>query len=62
MRADIGEVSTTTLGDWFATALFWRLQVALLVNACTFIPAFMELAPNVLIGIAFEREFPEVVF
>ncbi len=39
------DVSTTALGDWFATALFWRPQVALLVNARTFIPVFIELAP-----------------
>ena len=37
--------STTLLGDWFATALFWRPQVALLVNQRTFVPVFMELAP-----------------
>ncbi|HEX6421898.1 MAG TPA: plasmid pRiA4b ORF-3 family protein [Acidimicrobiales bacterium] len=40
-----GDVSTTELGDWFATALFWRPQVALLVNTRTLIPLFMELAP-----------------
>lgn len=39
------DVSTTELGDWFATALFWRPQVALLVNTRTFLPVFMELAP-----------------
>lgn len=38
--------STTALGDWFATVLFWRPQVALLVNRRTFIPVFMELAPS----------------
>lgn len=39
------EVSTTALGDWFATALFWKPQVALLVNSATFLPVFVELAP-----------------
>ncbi|MBL8776863.1 MAG: plasmid pRiA4b ORF-3 family protein [Acidimicrobiales bacterium] len=39
------EVSATALGDWFATALFWKPQVALLVNQRTFLPVFMELAP-----------------
>ncbi|MGH3850738.1 MAG: DUF6933 domain-containing protein, partial [Pseudonocardiaceae bacterium] len=29
--------STTELGDWFATALFWRPRVALLVNQQTFL-------------------------
>jgi hypothetical protein len=37
--------STTVLGDWFATALFWRPQVALLVNERTFLPVFLPLAP-----------------
>ncbi len=37
--------STTELGDWFATALFWRPQVALLVNQQTFLPVLVELAP-----------------
>jgi Plasmid pRiA4b ORF-3-like protein/Domain of unknown function (DUF6933) len=40
-----GEESTTALGDWFATALFWRPQVALFVNSRTLLPVFMELAP-----------------
>jgi hypothetical protein len=43
--AEEGVVSTTALGDWFATALFWRPQVALLVNERTFVPVFMPLAP-----------------
>jgi hypothetical protein len=40
-----GEESTTALGDWFANALFWRPQVALLVSSRTLLPVFMELAP-----------------
>jgi hypothetical protein len=37
--------STTLLGDWFATAMFWRPQLALFVNATTLLPVFMPLAP-----------------
>ena len=37
--------SSTALGDWFATALFWKPQAALLVNARTMIPVFTPLAP-----------------
>lgn len=37
--------SSTVLGDWFATALFWKPQAALLVNQRTFLPVFVELAP-----------------
>lgn len=43
--ADGGDVSTGVLGDWFATALFWKPQVALVVNARTFLPVFVPLAP-----------------
>ena len=39
------DVSTGVLGDWFATALFWKPQVALVVNARTFLPVFTPLAP-----------------
>jgi hypothetical protein len=37
--------STTMLGEWFATVLFWRPQLALFVNATTLLPAFVPLAP-----------------
>ena len=37
--------SSTVLGDWYANVLFWRPQVALFVNASTFVPVLMPLAP-----------------
>jgi hypothetical protein len=37
--------STTALGDWFVNALFWKPQVALLVNSRTFLPVYLPLAP-----------------
>jgi hypothetical protein len=40
-----GEHSTTLLGEWYATALPWRPQVALLVNESTLLPVLMPLAP-----------------
>ncbi|MCW3841677.1 hypothetical protein ONA70_16375 [Micromonospora yasonensis] len=40
-----GERSTTLLGDWYATLLPWRPQVALLVNERTLLPVLMALAP-----------------
>lgn len=43
--AGADDASTTALGDWFVNALFWRPQVALLVNSRTLLPVFMELAP-----------------
>lgn len=36
--------SSTVLGDWYANVLFWRPQVALFVNASTFVPVLMPLA------------------
>jgi hypothetical protein len=43
--ADAGQASTTLLGDWYATALFWRPQVALQVSEVTLLPVLMQLAP-----------------
>lgn len=43
--AEENDASSTLLGDWFATALFWKPQVALLVNARTYLPLFVPLAP-----------------
>lgn len=40
-----GEQSTTLLGAWYATAMFWKPQVGLLVNETTFLPVLMPLAP-----------------
>lgn len=40
-----GEHSTTLLGQWYATALFWKPQVVLLVNETTLLPVLMPLAP-----------------
>ena len=39
------EESTTLLGPWYATAMFWKPQVALLVNERTLLPVLMPLAP-----------------
>ena len=43
--AALDDESTTALGDWFATALFWKPQAALLVNSRTMVPVFTPLAP-----------------
>jgi hypothetical protein len=42
---DDGEQSDTLLGQWYATALFWRPQVALFVNEPTLLPVLVPLAP-----------------
>ncbi len=37
-------VSGALLGNWYATALFWKPQVALLVNEKTLLPVLLPLA------------------
>lgn len=39
------EPGTTLLGPWYATVLFWRPRVVLLVNESTLLPVLMPLAP-----------------
>jgi hypothetical protein len=43
--ASMKRPSTTLLGDWYATALFWKPQLALLVNERTLMPILLPLAP-----------------
>lgn len=40
------QTSTTALGDWYATAMFWRPQLALFVNETTLLPVVVPLAPS----------------
>ena len=48
---------STVLGDWYATALFWRAQLALLVNERTLLPVVMPLAPAATLA----QRFPEAL-
>ena len=41
---DVG-CSTTKLGNWHATVLPWKPQIAMLVNERTLLPVLMPLAP-----------------
>ncbi|MFZ5702684.1 MULTISPECIES: hypothetical protein [unclassified Blastomonas] len=38
-------LSDTSLGNWYATILFWKQQMALLVSERTLLPVLMPLAP-----------------
>lgn len=51
------EQSSTALGSWYATVLFWKPQVALFVNEPTLLPVLMPLAPA---GTVIDR-FPAAV-
>ena len=49
--------ATTALGNWYATAISWKPQVALLVNEQTLLPVLVPLAPATnLLG-----RFPEAL-
>jgi len=52
--------SSTVLGDWYANVLFWRPQVALFVNASTFVPVLMLLAPAARVVGRFPAAMAEV--
>lgn len=53
--------STTVLRDWYANALFWRPKVALFVNAATFVPVLMPLAPAAGAVARFPKAMAEVL-
>ncbi len=53
--------STTVLGDWYANVLFWRPQAALFVNATTFVPVLMPLAPAAGVVARFPMAMAEVL-
>lgn len=46
--------SDTALGNWYATVMFWKPQVALLVSERTLLPVLMPLAPAATLA----RRFP----
>lgn len=43
--SDVRHPPSTDLGDWYATALFWKPQLVLLVNERTLLPVLLLLAP-----------------
>lgn len=43
--ADPIAAPSTALGNWYATALFWKPQVALFVNEASLLPMLMPLSP-----------------
>jgi hypothetical protein len=52
---------TTALGNWYATALFWKPQAALLVNERTLLPVLMPLAPASTLTARFVDELANVL-
>jgi hypothetical protein len=58
---DEGEQPTTLLGQWYATALFWKPQVALFVNEPTLLPVLMPLAPAATLLARFPQQVATVL-
>jgi hypothetical protein len=56
-----GEQSTTLLGQWYATALFWKPHVALFVNEPTLLPVLLPLAPAATLLARFPKQLAAVL-
>ena len=56
-----GEQSTTLMGQWYATAMFWKPQAALFVNEPTLLPVLMPLAPAATLLARFPQQAAAVL-
>ncbi|WP_069265517.1 DUF6933 domain-containing protein [Paraburkholderia nodosa] len=63
LKSDMVEAgsSTTKLGNWYATVLPWRPQVALLVNEQTLLPVLMPLAPAATLTARFPAALAQIL-
>ncbi|MFC5428385.1 DUF6933 domain-containing protein [Paraburkholderia denitrificans] len=63
LNPDVLEVgsSTTKLGNWYATALPWRPQVAMLVHEQTLLPVLMPLAPAANLAVRFPGALVDIL-
>ncbi len=52
--------SSTVLGEWYGNVLLWRTHVAVFVNASTFVPVLMPLAPSTRVLDRFPAAMAEV--
>lgn len=53
--------ASTRLGNWYATALFWKPQMALLVNERTLLPVLLPLAPSARVAQRFPGALKEIL-
>ena len=56
-----GEQSTTLMGQWYATAMFWKPQVALFVSEPTLLPVPMPLVPAATLLARFPQQLAAVL-
>lgn len=53
--------SDTSLGNWYATALFWKPHVSLLVSERTLLPVLTPLAPAATLARRFPTQLAQVL-
>ena len=53
--------ASTRLGNWYATALFWKPQMALIVNERTLLPVMLPLAPAATVAQRFPAALKTVL-
>jgi hypothetical protein len=58
---DEGEQCTTVMGQWYATAMFWKPQVALFVSEPTLLPVLMPLAPAATLLVRLPQQLAAVL-
>ncbi len=56
-----GEESTTILGEWYGTVLFWKPQLVLAVNETTLLPILMPLAPAATLSARLPEQVAEAL-
>lgn len=59
--AEAVEQPSAVLGNWYATALFWKPQVALFVNEATLVPVLVPLAPAATLAERFPVQLEAVL-
>jgi hypothetical protein len=60
-RVDLPRNASTRLGNWYATALFWRPHMALMVNERTLLPVMLPLAPAASLAKRFPAALEELL-
>lgn len=63
LKPDVVEAGsgTTTLGNWYATVLSWRPQIAMLVSERTLLPVLMPLAPAASLAVRFPEALMDIL-
>jgi hypothetical protein len=58
---EVPRTGSTRLGNWYATVLFWKPQMALVVNERTLLPVLLPLAPAATLAERFPIALREVL-